>query len=137
MRLELGLYEVSRETLRVEVKVPADVFNAVERGNSVASGNCIERNQEQYIIRGMGQARVIQDLENTLIRAVDNVPIYVRDVAVAVLVFLATLSIVPFMGGEFVPELDEGNLLIELKRLPSITLAESYRRWLPKKDPHK
>jgi cobalt-zinc-cadmium resistance protein CzcA len=29
------------------------------------------------------------------------------------------------MGGEFVPELDEGNLAIELKRLPSITLAES------------
>jgi cobalt-zinc-cadmium resistance protein CzcA len=48
-----------------------------------------------------------------------------RAVVVAVLVFLATLSIVPFMGGEFVPELDEGNLAIELKRLPSITLAES------------
>jgi cobalt-zinc-cadmium resistance protein CzcA len=59
----------------------ADVFNAVERGNSVASGNYIEKNQEQYIIRGIGQARVIQDLENTLIRATDNVPVYVRDVA--------------------------------------------------------
>jgi cobalt-zinc-cadmium resistance protein CzcA len=59
----------------------ADVFNAVERGNSIASGNYIEKNQEQYIIRGIGQARVIQDLENTLIRATDNVPVYVRDVA--------------------------------------------------------
>lgn len=58
-----------------------EVFAAMERGNRIASGNYIEKNQEQYIIRGLGQASAIRDLENCLIRAVDNVPIYVRDVA--------------------------------------------------------
>ncbi|MDW8019450.1 MAG: CusA/CzcA family heavy metal efflux RND transporter [Chloroherpetonaceae bacterium] len=58
-----------------------EVFAAIERGNRIASGNYIEKNQEQYIIRGLGQANAIRDLENCLIRATDNVPIYVRDVA--------------------------------------------------------
>ncbi|MFN3427250.1 MAG: efflux RND transporter permease subunit [Candidatus Thermochlorobacter sp.] len=58
-----------------------EVFSAIERGNRIASGNYIEKNQEQYIIRGLGQASTICDLENCLIRASDNVPIYVRDVA--------------------------------------------------------
>ncbi|MGQ9805158.1 MAG: efflux RND transporter permease subunit [Chlorobiales bacterium] len=58
-----------------------DVFQALVRGNSIASGNYIEKNQEQYIIRSLGQAKSIRDLELTLIRSTDNVPIYVRDVA--------------------------------------------------------
>ncbi len=58
-----------------------EVFQALERGNSIVSGNYIEKNQEQYIIRSLGQAKSLRDLELTLIRATDNVPIYVRDVA--------------------------------------------------------
>ncbi|MFQ3599113.1 MAG: CusA/CzcA family heavy metal efflux RND transporter [Chloroherpetonaceae bacterium] len=58
-----------------------EVFQALERGNSIVSGNYIEKNQEQYIIRSLGQAKSLRDLELTLIRSTDNVPIYVRDVA--------------------------------------------------------
>ncbi len=58
-----------------------EVFQALERGNSIASGSYIEKNQEQYIIRSLGQAKTLRDLELTLIRATDNVPVYVRDVA--------------------------------------------------------
>jgi cobalt-zinc-cadmium resistance protein CzcA len=40
------------------------------------------------------------------------------------LVALAVASL-PFMGTEFMPELDEGALLIETRRLPSVSLRES------------
>ncbi len=40
----------------------------------------------------------------------------------ATAVFLAALSLVPFLGTEFVPRLDEGDLLVEVKNIPSISL---------------
>lgn len=66
------------QTFRMTI---GDVFEALERSNSIVSGNYIEKNQEQYIIRGLGQAKSLRDLELTLIRSTDNVPIYVCDVA--------------------------------------------------------
>ncbi|MCF6149914.1 MAG: efflux RND transporter permease subunit [Candidatus Kuenenia sp.] len=38
---------------------------------------------------------------------------------------LFSLAFVPFLGGEFMPELDEGSLAINVVRLPSIALTES------------
>lgn len=58
-----------------------EVYQALERSSAIASGNYIEKNQEQYIIRGLGQAKNMRDLELTLIRSTDQVPIYVRDIA--------------------------------------------------------
>ncbi|MCL4214082.1 MAG: CusA/CzcA family heavy metal efflux RND transporter [Gemmatimonadales bacterium] len=48
-----------------------------------------------------------------------------RTVAAAVLIFGATMLLVPRLGTEFVPELDEGSLLIEVVRDPSISLSAS------------
>jgi cobalt-zinc-cadmium resistance protein CzcA len=36
-----------------------------------------------------------------------------------------SLALLPFMGTEFLPELDEGSVLLEIKRLPSVALSES------------
>ena len=44
---------------------------------------------------------------------------------VAIAGFLASISLVPFMGTEFLPELDEGSFLVEFKRLPSVALSTS------------
>jgi cobalt-zinc-cadmium resistance protein CzcA len=38
---------------------------------------------------------------------------------------LATFALIPFLGTEFVPRLDEGDLLIEVKNIPSISLPAS------------
>lgn len=43
----------------------------------------------------------------------------------AVAVFAASLVLVPFLGTEFLPELDEGSILVEQVRMPSVTLEES------------
>lgn len=48
-----------------------------------------------------------------------------RTVAIAFVFFLASLALIPFMGTEFLPELDEGSILVEQVRMPSVTLAES------------
>ncbi len=47
--------------------------------------------------------------------------------AAAVAVFLASLVLVPFMGTEFIPKLDEGTIAIQASRLPSVSLPESIK----------
>lgn len=48
-------------------------------------------------------------------------------VAVALTVFLLSLAIVPFLGTEFIPRLDEGAIAMQIWRVPSISLEESNR----------
>ena len=43
----------------------------------------------------------------------------------AVAVFLASLCIVPFLGAEFMPRLDEGAIAMQIWRLPSVSLEKS------------
>jgi cobalt-zinc-cadmium resistance protein CzcA len=50
----------------------------------------------------------------------------------AVLLFVVSLFIMTRLGSEFLPELDEGSILVEQVRMPSVTLDESIRNanWL-------
>ncbi len=45
--------------------------------------------------------------------------------SIALLVFTSSIVMLPFMGTEFLPELDEGSILVEQIRMPSVTLQES------------
>ncbi|MGE0444108.1 MAG: efflux RND transporter permease subunit [Vicinamibacterales bacterium] len=42
-------------------------------------------------------------------------------------VFVASLGLVPFMGAEFIPKLDEGAVALQAWRLPSVSLTESLK----------
>ncbi len=46
---------------------------------------------------------------------------------VAAGVFAASLLLVPFMGSEFIPRLDEGAIAVQAWRLPSVALTESVK----------
>jgi len=46
-------------------------------------------------------------------------------VGVALLVFLLSLGVAPFLGAEFIPRLDEGAIAMQIWRLPSISLEQS------------
>ena len=50
----------------------------------------------------------------------------------AVAIFGISIAIMPFLGTQFLPELDEGSILIEQIRMPSVTLDESVENanWL-------
>ncbi|HEY6724371.1 MAG TPA: CusA/CzcA family heavy metal efflux RND transporter [Polyangiaceae bacterium] len=45
----------------------------------------------------------------------------------AVGVFLASLGLIPFLGAEFMPRLDEGAIAMQVWRLPSVSLEQSNR----------
>ena len=44
---------------------------------------------------------------------------------IAFTLFLSSLSIIPFLGAEFIPRLDEGAIAMQIWRLPSISLEQS------------
>ncbi len=48
-----------------------------------------------------------------------------RTMAVALVVVAVALGSLPFLGTEFMPKLDEGSILIETRKLPSVSLDES------------
>ena len=50
--------------------------------------------------------------------------------AIAAAVFVSSLVFVPFMGSEFIPRLDEGDITVQAWRLPSIALGESLKSTL-------
>jgi cobalt-zinc-cadmium resistance protein CzcA len=76
----------------------------------------------------------LAEKETLLIRLVKRVydPILQRvirspriTVTVAALLFASSMGLVPFMGAEFIPRLDEGAVALQAWRLPSVSLEES------------
>jgi cobalt-zinc-cadmium resistance protein CzcA len=59
---------------------------------------------------------------HTLTGAMNN---RARTLLVAGLVVTAAMASLPFMGTEFMPKLDEGSILVETRKLPSVSLEES------------
>ncbi|HZS18720.1 MAG TPA: CusA/CzcA family heavy metal efflux RND transporter [Candidatus Udaeobacter sp.] len=57
------------------------VFEALAKNNSNASGNFIEHQSEQYVVRGLGLVKNTQDIGNIIVAVHEHTPIYVRDVA--------------------------------------------------------
>jgi cobalt-zinc-cadmium resistance protein CzcA len=45
--------------------------------------------------------------------------------AIAALLFAASLGVIPFLGAEFLPRLDEGSILVMMYRVPGISIGES------------
>jgi CzcA family heavy metal efflux pump len=58
-----------------------ELTRAVEKSNVVTGGGFLMRGQEESLIRIVGRATTLEDLENTLVRLGDPVPVTVRQVA--------------------------------------------------------
>jgi cobalt-zinc-cadmium resistance protein CzcA len=58
-----------------------DVVQAVAKNNANAGGNILEKGAEKYIVRGIGLIKTLEDIENIVVKEVQGVPVYVRDVA--------------------------------------------------------
>lgn len=59
-----------------------DVFNAVTENNANAGGAYIEHANEQYLVRGSGLVQSIDDINNIIVKTLENgTPIYVHNVA--------------------------------------------------------
>jgi cobalt-zinc-cadmium resistance protein CzcA len=58
-----------------------DIMTSLADNNSVSGGNYLEHNREQYIIRGFGQIRNKEDIENIIVTERNMRPVFIRDVA--------------------------------------------------------
>jgi len=59
----------------------ADVYGAVKASNIDVGAKTIELSRVEYFIRGVGFIKQISDIEDSVIKVVDNVPVLVKDVA--------------------------------------------------------
>ena len=58
-----------------------DVYNSMEKNNSVAGGGYIEKNNQAYFVRGEGLIKNTDDIRNTVITTKNGTPIFIRDIA--------------------------------------------------------
>lgn len=58
-----------------------DVYNAINRSNINVGGDVIEKNDQAFVVRGIGLINNIGEIENIIIKNVNNVPILARNVA--------------------------------------------------------
>lgn len=54
---------------------------AIANNNANSSGNILALHAEQYLIRGVGLIQTLDDIENIVLKEIDGVPVFVRDVA--------------------------------------------------------
>ena len=60
---------------------PLEVYEAISKSNINVGGDVIEKNGQAYVVRGIGLLQSIEDIENILIEAIEDVPILVKNVA--------------------------------------------------------
>ena len=58
-----------------------DVYAAIGNNNRNVGGNILERNTDQFIVRGVGLIKDIPDIENIVLKSQHGTPTYLRDVA--------------------------------------------------------
>lgn len=58
-----------------------EIFNALSEGNENTGGSYIERNSNQYFIRGLGKVKSLEDIKRIPIKTTMGTPVLVGDVA--------------------------------------------------------
>lgn len=58
-----------------------DIANAVRKSNLDVGARTIEMNRVEYLVRGLGYIESIEDLEESVVTVLNNVPIRIKDVA--------------------------------------------------------
>jgi len=58
----------------------SEIYEALEKNNSVAGGGYIEKNDKAFFIRGEGLVGSLEDIENIVVKN-DGTPIFIKDVA--------------------------------------------------------
>ena len=77
--------DVNPDAMRANKVSLAEVFNSVRMTNVDVGARTIELNKTEYVIRGLGFIKQIEDIEKTVVKVNDNVPITIKDVATVTL----------------------------------------------------
>ncbi|TIH11675.1 efflux RND transporter permease subunit [Marinifilum sp. JC120] len=73
--------DVDPNAMRAAKVTLNDVYRAVKMSNLDVGARTIEINNAEYVIRGIGFIKELSDIESSVVKVVNNIPIYVRDVA--------------------------------------------------------
>jgi len=73
--------DVNPDAMRANDISLTDVFNAVRNSNVDVGAKTIEINKAEYVIRGLGFIKNIDDIEETVVKQSGNVPLRIADVA--------------------------------------------------------
>jgi Cu(I)/Ag(I) efflux system membrane protein CusA/SilA len=73
--------DVDPDAMRAYKVGLGDIFKAVRASNIDVGARTIEINKVEYVIRGLGFFKAIPDIEMTVVKVNDNVPIYIKDLA--------------------------------------------------------
>ena len=73
--------DVDPDAMRAAKVSLADVFQSVRMSNVDVGARTIEINKAEYVIRGLGFIEQVEDIEKTVVKVTDNVPITIKDVA--------------------------------------------------------
>lgn len=73
--------DLNPEALKAFNVTVMDVMNAVRKSNLDIGAETIELNSVEYIIRGLGYVKSLEDLEESVIAVRDNIPVKIKNVA--------------------------------------------------------
>src|SRR5262245_21264696 len=73
--------DVRPEDLRAYGITLRELYSAVAQSNMPAGGGVVQKNNAEYIVRGVGWIKDKNDIENTVIKEVNGTPIYVKHLA--------------------------------------------------------
>ena len=73
--------DVDPDAMRAHGITLTEVFNAVRNSNVDVGARTIEINSVDYVIRGLGFIKSLEDIEKTVVKVNDHVPLTVKDVA--------------------------------------------------------
>jgi len=77
--------DVDPDAMRAHGVTLQEVFEAVRASNVDVGARAIELNKVEYLIRGRGFIRGVRDIENTVVKVAEDVPICIRNVATVTL----------------------------------------------------
>lgn len=79
----LKQYEVAIDTEKLNAMniTTYEIFDALKMNNSVTGGGYIEKTNQAYFIRGEGLVSSLKDIENIVIKNIEGLPVYIKDVA--------------------------------------------------------
>ncbi len=62
-----------------------EIFDAIKSSNSTGGGHYISKNDQAYIVRGLGLYSSVESIENTVITSKNGIPIRVKDVGIVMI----------------------------------------------------
>jgi len=60
---------------------PLDLFTAVSKSNVNIGGDIINKNNQAYVVRGIGLLNNINEIKNVVVQNINGIPVLVKDVA--------------------------------------------------------